>query len=67
MSHLETRNPAPPASGNRANELQFTASFSTAKPKEALDFSALYLANRYRLPMRVAALFTWFAELGRAL
>jgi hypothetical protein len=61
MSHRETRSPALPASGNRANEVQFAENIVLATPDETPDFAAAYVAKRYRLPMQVAAVFARLA------
>jgi hypothetical protein len=53
------RSPALPASGNRANEVQFTENISLAMPNERPGFATAYVAKRYCLPMQVAALFGW--------
>jgi hypothetical protein len=53
---LGSKHPAPPASGNRANEGHFTRNASMTKPAQTPDFSVVCGAKRYRLPTRIAGL-----------
>jgi hypothetical protein len=62
MSRLQMRCPAPPASGNQDNEVQFRENSSLAIADETPDFAAAYVAKRCSLPMRVAALFVRLPE-----
>lgn len=53
--------------GNRANQARFAADQATRKPNQTLDLSVVYVSKRYRFPVRLVALVSWLADLGRAL
>jgi hypothetical protein len=68
MSAPEMRSPAPRANaGNRANRKSLTRTADSTKPSAPPDFAAHYLANRYRVPLPIAAVIARLAELGGGL
>jgi hypothetical protein len=63
----ERIHPAPPASGNRANEVHCTVNIAIAKPGKTPDFSTLCVAKRCGPHTRITAVFAWLADFGRLL
>jgi hypothetical protein len=61
-------NPTPPADAeDRFNRVSLTGTSDSAKLAASPDFAAIYIANRYCLPMHVAALVVRLADIGRTL
>jgi hypothetical protein len=73
MIALKTPSPIPCADAEDranedwANEVSPPGASGGAKPPAPPDFAVIYVANRYRLPMHVAALVARLANVGRAL
>jgi hypothetical protein len=60
------KSPAPRANaGNRGNR-KLTRTADSTKQIAPPDFAAHYLANRYRIPLPIAAVIARLAELGGA-
>ncbi len=60
--------PAPRAGAeHQFNRVSLPGTSDCATPAEPPDFAVIYVANRYRLPMHVAALVARLANIGRAL
>jgi hypothetical protein len=55
------------AEEDRANRTSLTEASDSTKPAAPPNFAVLYVTNRYRLPMHVAALIARLADIGRAL
>jgi hypothetical protein len=64
---LKRNSLARPDSGKPSSEVRFPANVSTAKTGEMPGHSRAYVAKPYRLPMWIAGLFAWHAELRRTL
>jgi hypothetical protein len=61
-------NPAPRGNAaNRNHQIQEQRSTCTTRPVETPDFAAAYVAERYRLPVPIAAVIARLAALGGAL
>jgi hypothetical protein len=60
---LERKRPAPPASGNRGNQV-LTNNASDTKSERFPDSTAIYVASRYRLPSPIATLIARLAWLA---
>jgi hypothetical protein len=69
MRAPQMQSPAPRAyAENRANRTSLRGAADSAKPSaEPLHFATIDVANRYRLPMHVAALIARLADIGSAL
>jgi hypothetical protein len=52
---------------DRGNKLSHSGASDRATPAAPPDFAVIYVANRYRLPMHVAALVARLADIGRTL
>jgi hypothetical protein len=64
----ETPGPTPWADAeDRGNKLSHSGASDGARPAAPPALAVIYVANRYRLPMHVAALVARLADLGRAL
>jgi hypothetical protein len=50
-----------------ASRASVSGSPDSTTPAEPPDFAVIYVANRYRLPMHVAALVARLADIGRTL
>jgi hypothetical protein len=67
MSDLQTRSPAPRANtGNRAEVIRNATSYSISSIEPEGDFSAIFVARRYRLALPLARAIVALACLGRA-
>ena len=68
MPAPQMRSPDPRACAeHRANKTSLRGATDNTSPAEPPDFAVIYVANRYRLPMHVAALSVRLANIGRAL
>jgi hypothetical protein len=61
----ETPRPTLNAYAEDSVDISLTGTSDAAKPAAPLDFAVIYVANRYRLPMHVAALVARLADIGR--
>jgi excisionase family DNA binding protein len=59
--------PAPTQNADAEDCVALTGASDGAKPAAPPDFAVIYVANRYRLPMHVAALVARLADIGRPL
>ena len=66
-SEPKRKSVALPDSRSPSNKVRSPANSSAAKRKETLAHSRAYVAKPHRLPMWLAGLFAWHAELGRTL
>jgi hypothetical protein len=58
--------PSTTTGADAADRAKLTAVSDAATPAALHDFAVIYVANRYRLPIHVAALVARLANIGRA-